>query len=92
MRALAHPLRLKIIQHLREGEKTANGLMDRSGAGQSSLSRHLGVLKAAGILGSRRERKTVYYFVKGNGIFHMLLAVTRIIGRKKNREAGRVHP
>jgi DNA-binding transcriptional ArsR family regulator len=90
LRALSHPLRLEIIQNLRNGEKSVSGLMNHFGAGQPNLSRHLFILKSAGILGSRRERKTVYYFVKGKSVFDMLLSITRIIGRQKSRVEGRV--
>jgi len=60
-RALAHPLRLKIIEFLRGGERCVCEIVPALGGEQSAISKHLGVLRQAGILTSRKEGTSVFY-------------------------------
>ena len=59
--ALAEPLRLEIINLLCNQELCVCDLSDRLAIGQSKLSFHLKILKQAGLLKSRQDRKWVYY-------------------------------
>ena len=60
-KALGHPIRLKIIERLGDGEKTVTQLMEATGSEPSNTSRHLSVLKRAGIIRDRKEGLNVYY-------------------------------
>jgi DNA-binding transcriptional ArsR family regulator len=60
-RALADPTRRQILQDLREGELTAGDIASRFTITASSVSRHLGVLKSAGLVDERRDANRVYY-------------------------------
>jgi DNA-binding transcriptional ArsR family regulator len=60
-RALADPTRRQILQDLRPGELTAGGIAQRFPISGPSISRHLGVLKAAGLVRERRDANKVYY-------------------------------
>ncbi len=59
--ALSDPTRLRLLDLLRGGERCVCELTDALDAGQSRLSFHLGVLKAAGLVLDRREGRWIYY-------------------------------
>ena len=59
--ALTHPIRLEIIDNLRGGEKSVTQLTVALEAPQGTVSRHLGVMRAKGVVVSRREGTSVYY-------------------------------
>ena len=59
-KALAHPVRLQIIELLKSGEKNVGSIMKALSIQQSSLSRHLTILREAGILKSRQQGTVVY--------------------------------
>jgi len=61
LKALAHPLRLAIIQFLAEEEKCVCDIVDYTGTSQSNISKHLSIMKRAGILSDRKEGLSVYY-------------------------------
>ena len=60
-KALADPTRRQILQDLREGELTAGDIAGRFTISGPSVSRHLGVLKGAGLVAERREANRIYY-------------------------------
>ncbi len=60
-KALAHPLRLKLLLQLGEGERCVAELAQDSGVDLSTLSRHLTLLKQTALVADRREGKWIYY-------------------------------
>ena len=61
-RTLADPTRRAIFEQLcREGEKTVGALTDRAGISQPAVSKHLGVLKQAGLVRDRRDGRQTHY-------------------------------
>jgi DNA-binding transcriptional ArsR family regulator len=60
-RALADPTRRQILTDLRDGELTAGEIAARFSISGPSVSRHLGVLKGAGLVAERREANRIYY-------------------------------
>lgn len=63
MKAMAHPLRLKILCTLGEQELSVQDIVEQVGTTQSNISQHLGILKDKGILASRKHANRVYYRV-----------------------------
>jgi ArsR family transcriptional regulator len=62
LKALAHPTRIYIVDLIeREGPHCVQDLTERVGVDTSTVSRHLSILKNAGILSDRKEGTTVYY-------------------------------
>ncbi len=59
--SLAHPSRLLIVEALEQGEKTVTELTAIVGSDISTVSRHLGVLRNAGIIDSRKDANKVFY-------------------------------
>ena len=60
-KALADPTRRQILQDLRDGELTAGDIGARFTISGPSISRHLGVLKGAGLVRERRDANRIYY-------------------------------
>ncbi|HEX9968871.1 MAG TPA: metalloregulator ArsR/SmtB family transcription factor [Acidimicrobiales bacterium] len=60
-KALADPTRRQILQDLRSGELAAGDIVARFTISGPSISRHLGVLKAAGLVRERRDANRIYY-------------------------------
>jgi len=63
-KALGHPSRLLVVEELAKGERCVCELVELVGADFSTVSKHLTVLKDAGVLTDRREGKRVYYRLK----------------------------
>lgn len=61
LRALANESRLMIVDRLREDECTVGELTEMIGSDQSTVSKHLALLRAAGIVEDRRDGNHVYY-------------------------------
>jgi len=61
LRAVAHPGRLRVICALIEGERSASDLARRARLMAPALSQHAAVLEAKGLIGRRREAKSVFY-------------------------------
>jgi ArsR family transcriptional regulator len=59
-RAFAHPGRLQILDLLGQGERGSSELQDSLGISKTSISQHLSVLRAAGVLTTRRKGKQIY--------------------------------
>ena len=68
-RVLGEPMRIRLLDHLREGEATVGELSQALAASQQNVSKHLAVLTDAGILGRRKEGNHVYYRIADEGVF-----------------------
>jgi len=62
-RALAHPTRLRLLDALRDGEMCVCDLTDLVGSDQSTVSKHLALLRDVGLIASRKERSMSFYRV-----------------------------
>ncbi len=61
LKTLAHPARLMLACALAENEYSVSTLEEKLGIHQPSLSQHLGVLREAGVVKTRREAKQIFY-------------------------------
>ncbi|MBN1334581.1 MAG: winged helix-turn-helix transcriptional regulator [Deltaproteobacteria bacterium] len=61
LKALAHPSRLAVVDRLARGESSAGELAEVAGCKPSTMSKHLAILKAHGIVDDRREGTVVWY-------------------------------
>ncbi|MDE1178745.1 MAG: metalloregulator ArsR/SmtB family transcription factor [Edaphobacter sp.] len=76
-RTLGEPLRLRILQQLEAGEKTVGELVDALDAGQPNISKHLGILYDAGLVGRRREGNAMIYGINDPMVFRLCDLVCR---------------
>lgn len=68
-RVLGDPLRVRILDLLRDQELSVNSLAEQLGAGQQNVSKHLALLADAGMLERRKEGNHVYYSIADAGVF-----------------------
>lgn len=81
-KALAHPLRIAVLDALREGELGVNELCERLGVEQSSLSQQLAVLRSRNVVVGRKEGLNVYYSVRDTTVFRLLDVARQIFNNQ----------
>lgn len=63
LRAIGHPLRLKILCVLGDQEISVQDIVDTVGTSQSNISQHLAILRDKGVLRTRKDANRVFYRV-----------------------------
>jgi len=61
IRVLGHPLRLRLLELLEDGERNVTDLVQAAGVGQAVVSQQLRILRAEGVVGDRRDGPRVFY-------------------------------
>jgi len=72
LKAIASPLRLRIVCLLAEGERSVNEIVADTGGSQPNVSQHLTLLTDRGLLGFRKEANRVIYFLKSAELIRIL--------------------
>ena len=70
-RAIGEPMRVRILDLLRDGELSVNELAEQLGAGQQNVYKHLAVLADAGVLARSKDGTRVYYRIVDEGVFEL---------------------
>jgi len=70
-RVLGEPMRIRILDHLRDGETSVQELTASLGATQQNVSKHLGLLHAAGVVSRRRAGTRVLYSIADESVFDL---------------------
>ena len=78
MQAMSHPLRIKILCLLSSGEMMVQEITDAVGSTQSNISQHLAILRACGMIHSRKVATKVLYRIEDERILKMI-SLTRDI-------------
>jgi len=68
-RVLGEPMRIRLLDRLREGEATVGELQDALGASQQNVSKHLGVLHGAGMVGRTKRGNHAVYGISDPSVF-----------------------
>ena len=63
IKVLGHPLRLRIVEALENGERPVVELQAATGASQAAVSQQLGILRSCGVVDARRNGMRVYYWI-----------------------------
>ena len=84
--ALGHPARVAIVECLRDGEMPAGAILDKVPAQQASVSQHLAVLRAKGVVVGRKEGNQVYYSLRDPAI-GLVLDIMKSYFESQLREA-----
>ena len=79
IQALAHPIRVAIVDVLKDGEVCVCEIADRVGAQRSNVSRHLAVMLKAGVLKTRKEGLQVFYSLRTPCVLSFLSCATRAL-------------
>ncbi len=77
--AIGHPLRLAIVDFLKDGEQCVCDIAEHVGAERSNVSRHLSVMVAAGVLEHRKQGLKVIYWLKCLCIVDFFSCIDRVL-------------
>lgn len=78
-KAIGHPLRIAIIDFLRDGEQCVCDIAKHIGSERSNVSRHLSVMVNAGLLGYRKEGLKVIYRLETPCVLDFLSCASRVL-------------
>lgn len=70
-RVIGEPMRIRLLDALRDGEATVGELTGRLGASQQNVSKHLGVLHQAGIVSREKQGTSVLYSIADDSVFDL---------------------
>ncbi|MGB0092226.1 MAG: metalloregulator ArsR/SmtB family transcription factor [Solirubrobacteraceae bacterium] len=70
-RVLAEPMRIKLLDRLRDGDATVTDLQQALGASQQNVSKHLGILHNAGIVARTKDGNHARYSIADEGVFEL---------------------
>jgi len=79
---LGEPMRVKLLDRLRGGEASVQELAAAVGTTQQNVSKHLGALADAGVVGRRKQGNFVYYRVVDEGIWQLCQDVCGSVERR----------
>ena len=81
-RVLGEPMRIKLLDRLREGPSSVGELQEATGASQQNVSKHLGVLLAAGIVTRSRDGNFARYAIADDSVFDLCETVCGGVRRR----------
>lgn len=87
LKALAHPTRLWMAEQLADGEKCVCEFVDQIEADFSTISKHLSVLKQAGIVADDKRGKQVFYSLKVPCVLNFMHCVEAVIENNAKLQA-----
>ena len=70
-RAIGEPMRIKLLDRLRDGEATVSELAEATETSQQNISKHLALLAEVGIVGRRKDGNHVYHRIADEGVFKL---------------------
>lgn len=82
LRALADPTRREILNLLKTGRRSAGEITERFPITAAAISRHLSVLKEAGLIRDHREGKYIFYELNASVLEEIMLWITKLKGEK----------
>jgi DNA-binding transcriptional ArsR family regulator len=86
LKAMADPTRLKILHSLQRGERCVSEILEVVGGSQANVSKHLSVLKRAGLVASRRDGLNVFYRIVDPSVFTICRNVCDSLELRVDRE------
>jgi DNA-binding transcriptional ArsR family regulator len=94
LKAMADPMRLRILHVLQDGERCVNDILGIVGGSQANVSKHLSVLRRAGLVECRREGVNMFYRIEDPTVFAICATVCESLERhvkaeKREIEQGR---
>ncbi|RKX45939.1 MAG: ArsR family transcriptional regulator [Verrucomicrobia bacterium] len=85
LKAAAHPMRVRIIDELRQGDRCVRDLAALGTINQSNVSRHLATLEKAGIISGKRHLTKVIYHLESPEILDIFQPAAQVAKRDINR-------
>ena len=87
IKALAHPLRLAIVDFLKDGEQCVCDITEHVGAERSNVSRHLAVMVKAGVLRCRKEGLMMLYSLRTPCVVNFFSCVENVLREQLKGDA-----
>ena len=87
IKAMAHPSRLLIIEELQKQERCVNELTEMVGADTSTVSKHLSVLKNAGLVSDEKRANSIYYSLRCPCIMDFIGCVKDVLSANAREQA-----
>lgn len=81
-KALANPLRIRILDCLRDGAKAVNEISTRLGVGPTNISQQLAILRTKNLVTANKTGSNVYYEVRDPRIFELLNVAREIFSQQ----------
>lgn len=79
LKAMAHPLRWKILCTLGETELSVGEIVSRTGTSQSNISQHLEQLRNKNIVTSRKEANRIYYRIRNGKLLELIGTMREVL-------------
>jgi len=77
LRAIAHPMRIAIIDLLNDNQLSVTEIYENLNIEQASASHHLNILKSKGVLSSKRSGKKIFYSLKNQTLTEIIECINR---------------
>ena|SRR5210317_728773 len=90
LKALAHPSRLMMVEELAKGERCVCELQELVGADMSTVSKHLSVLKNAGLVESEKRGLQVFYALLSPCVMNFFSCVESVMEARREQPSGSV--
>lgn len=90
LKAMADPMRLRILHVLQDGEHCVNDILGQVGGSQANVSKHLSVLRRSGLVDCRREGVNVFYRIEDPTIFVICRSVCDSLERQVDAEKAEI--
>lgn len=81
-RVLGEPMRIRLLDCLRDSDASVSELQEALGASQQNVSKHLGILHAAGMLSRTKQGNTVRYAINEPAVFELCDRVCGSVSRQ----------
>jgi DNA-binding transcriptional ArsR family regulator len=91
-RVLGEPMRIRLLDRLRDGEATVGELQEALGASQQNVSKHLGILHAAGMVSRAKDGTRVVYAISDPEVFALCEQVCGGVRRQLSRLGAILQP
>jgi DNA-binding transcriptional ArsR family regulator len=85
-KVLSEPMRLKLLDALRDGEKSVTELIQLTSSQQANVSKHLGIMRKAGVVVARRKGLNIFYSVKEKRFYTLCDNVCDYLARRHEEE------
>jgi DNA-binding transcriptional ArsR family regulator len=85
-RGTGHPIQMKILRCLEEGGRSVGAILAEVGGSQANVSKHLAVLRRAGLAAARRDGASVHYRIADPRVLQIRDSVCRCLGERLDRE------
>lgn len=86
----SEPMRLRLLYALMDGEKTVSELVAETGGLQANVSKHLGMLLDAGVVGRRKQGLNAYYEITDSTIYELCDLICNSLEDRLNEDLSRL--